>query len=63
MADEKFLTVKETSEFLRISVSTLNRLIRQHKIPSYKVSYRRLFDKQELVEWVRAQRSDGQGVI
>jgi excisionase family DNA binding protein len=63
MADEKYLTVKETSEFLRISVSTLNRLVRQHKIPSYRVSYRRLFDKEELVEWVRTQKSDGQGLI
>jgi excisionase family DNA binding protein len=61
MEEEKYLTVKETSTFLRISVSTLNRLVRQKEIPSYKVSYRRLFDKDELVEWVRAQRSDGQG--
>ncbi len=60
MEEEKYLTVKETSTFLRISVSTLNRLIRQNEIPSYKVSYRRLFDKDELVGWVRAQRNDGQ---
>jgi excisionase family DNA binding protein len=61
MTDKKYLTVRETSELLRISVSTLNRLVNQHRIPSYKVSYRRLFDRDELVEWVRAQRSDGQG--
>jgi excisionase family DNA binding protein len=60
MEEEKYLTVRETSTFLRISVSTLNRLVRQNEIPSYKVSYRRLFDKEELVEWVRAQRRDGQ---
>ena len=59
MTDEKYLTVRETSELLRISSSTLNRLIQRNKIPSYKVSYRRLFDKDELVEWVKSQRSAG----
>ncbi len=59
MTDEKYLTVRETSELLRISVSTLNRLIHRNKIPSYKVSYRRLFDKDELVEWVKSQRGAG----
>ncbi len=55
MAEEKYLTVQETSRFLRISVSTLNRLIRDSRIPSYKVGHRRLFDKDELLEWVRSQ--------
>jgi len=58
MAEEKYLTLQETSKFLKISVSTLNRLIRQNGIPSYKVGHRRLFDKDELVKWVRTQRSE-----
>jgi len=58
MAEEKYLTLQETSKFLKISVSTLNRLIRQNGIPSYKVGDRRLFDKDELVKWVRTQRSE-----
>lgn len=61
MANEKYLTVKETSEFLKMSRSTLNRLIKQNRIPSYKIDDRRLFNKNELVEWVRNRRSDGKG--
>jgi excisionase family DNA binding protein len=61
MVEEKYLTTKETSTFLRISVSTLNRLVRQNKIPFYKVSHRRLFDKHEVVQWVRTQASDRRG--
>ena len=60
MAQEKYLTFQETSKFLRISISTLNRLIRQHRVPSYKVGHRRLFDRDELVQWVRTQRSEFQ---
>jgi excisionase family DNA binding protein len=60
MAEQKYLTVEETSKLLRISVSTLNRLIRQNGILSYKVGRRRLFDKNELIEWIRSQTSKGQ---
>lgn len=61
MADQRYLTVKETSEFLRISVSTLSRLIRQNGIPSRKIGHRRLFDRDDLAEWMRAYRDDDRG--
>ena len=63
MAEEKYLTVREASKFLKISISTLNRFIKQKGIPSYKVGDRRLFEKDELVEWVRTQRSHGRSNI
>jgi len=56
MIDEKYLTTRETSRFLKISISTLNRLVKRNKIPSYKLGHRRLFDKHELIEWVKAHR-------
>jgi excisionase family DNA binding protein len=59
MVEERFLTANETSKFLKTSISTLNRLIKQEKIPSHKVGGRRLFDKDELIEWVRSQKGDG----
>jgi len=60
MVEEKYLTLQQTSKFLKISISTLNRLIRQNRIPSYKVGHRRLFDKDELVQWVRTQSTEFQ---
>ena len=55
--ETEFLTLKEAASFLKISVATLNRVMREGKIPSYKIGGRRLFDKAELVEWVKKHRS------
>ncbi len=54
--EDKFLNVKETSQFLKLHISTINRLIEAAEIPSYKVRKRRLFDREELVEWVKSHR-------
>jgi excisionase family DNA binding protein len=51
--ENKFLNIKETSKFLKMSVSQINRLIKKGIIPSYKVEGRRLFDCDEIVEWVK----------
>lgn len=55
--ETEFLTLKEASKFLKISVATLNRFMREERIPSYKVGGRRLFDKTEIIEWVKKHRS------
>ena len=54
--EDRFLNIKETSQFLRLHISTINRLIEAAEIPSYKVRKRRLFDREELVEWVKSHR-------
>jgi excisionase family DNA binding protein len=56
IVDDRFLNIKETSQFLKLHISTINRLIEAAEIPSYKVRKRRLFDREELVEWVKSQR-------
>jgi excisionase family DNA binding protein len=58
MRNHKYLTTEEVCKLLKISIATLNRLIKRNEIPSYKVGHRRLFDRDELVEWVRARRVD-----
>jgi excisionase family DNA binding protein len=55
--DPEFLTINEASRFLKISVSTFNRLFRKENIPTYKIGGRRLFEKNELVEWVKKHKS------
>jgi len=54
---EEFLTVKETAVFLKMGVSTLNRLIKDGKIPSYKIEGKRLFQKSEIIGWVKQHAS------
>ena len=56
--DRKYLTYAETMEFLRLSRPTVSRLIARKEIPSYKIGRLRLFDREELIEWVKSHRDD-----
>jgi len=56
--EHKFITFSEAIELLRLSRQTVNRLIARREIPNYKVGKRRLFDEEELVEWVKSHRDD-----
>ena len=49
-----FLTIKEVSEMLGISVSTFNRLIKRGDFPlKVKISPRRMvFMKEQIKEWI-----------
>ena len=55
-----FLTIKEASEMLGISVSTINRLIKRGDFPiKVKISPRRtVFMKYQIQEWVDKKRKD-----
>ena len=55
-----FLNIKEVSELLGISVSTINRLIKNGDFPKkIKLSPRRMvFMKREIDEWIESKRSE-----
>ena len=55
-----FLNIKEVSELLGISVSTINRLIKNGDFPKkIKLSPRRMvFMKRERDEWIESKRSE-----
>ncbi len=55
-----FLTIKEVSNLLGISVSTINRLIKKGEFPSkIKLSPRRkVFMKFEIEEWIKEKRGN-----
>ena len=55
-----FLTIKEVSNLLGISVSTINRLIKNGDFPKkIKLSPRRMvFMKREIDEWIARKRSE-----
>jgi excisionase family DNA binding protein len=57
--NDKFMTYAEVIKFLKLSRTTIDRYIRKKAIPNYKVGRLRLFDREELVEWVKSHR-DGQ---
>ena len=55
-----FMTLKEVSELLGISVSTINRLIKRGEFPpKRKISPGRMvFMKYQIQEWIDNRRSD-----
>ena len=55
-----FLTIKEVSKLLGISVSTINRLIKKGGFPSKrKLSPRiKVFIKYEIEEWIKKKLDD-----
>ena len=54
-----FFTIQEVSEFLGISISTINRLIQKGEFPpKVKISPRRIvFMKSEIDEWIKSKKS------
>jgi excisionase family DNA binding protein len=56
MATEpEVLTVKDVSDLLRVHPSTLYRLIRQGKIPSFQIGADWRFLKHRVVRWMAEQ--------
>ena len=53
------LTVKEVSDLLRIHPSTLYRMIRQGKIPSFQIGADWRFLRHRLVRWMAERQSIG----
>ena len=53
-----FFTIQEVSEFLGISTSTINRLVKKGDFhPKVKISSRRIvFMKKEIDDWIDAKR-------
>ena len=53
-----FFTIQEVSEFLGISISTINRLVKEGDFPpKVKLSPRRMvFMRREIDEWIEIKR-------
>ena len=55
-----FFTIKEVSEFLGISISTVNRLVKEGDFPpKVKITPRRIvFMKNEIDEWIKSKKNN-----
>jgi excisionase family DNA binding protein len=54
--EQKYIDIEELSELLHISTSTINRWVKKGTVPTYKVGSRRLFDKKEILEWMKEKK-------
>lgn len=54
--EKRFLSSADATIFLGVSRPLIEKLVGLKAIPSYKIGKRRLFDKEELIEWVKSHK-------
>jgi len=52
MAMREIMNKKETADFLRISISKLEGLMRKKEIPFYRLNRRVIFHKNDILDWL-----------
>lgn len=57
--EDKYLTSKEVAELLNISDYTIKRFAREKRIPARKIGRQWRFSKQEIEEWFKSERNNG----
>jgi excisionase family DNA binding protein len=60
--DQDILTVKELSDLLRLHPTTVYKLVRQGKIPSFRVGNEWRFRKDAIMRWL-SEKSVGAGKV
>jgi excisionase family DNA binding protein len=55
----KIITLREVSEYLRVHTTTVYRLLKQGKLPAFKVGSDWRFDIDAIDLWRREQESEG----
>lgn len=53
--DDRIMTVKEVAEYLRVHPTTVYRLLRQGKLPAFRIGSDWRFRQADLVAWSRDQ--------
>ncbi len=51
--DDEILTLKDVAAYLKLSELSLYRLLRQRKIPAFKVGQQWRFQKSALDDWIQ----------
>lgn len=51
----EIMNIKELSEYLKISISTVRRLIQKGEIPFFKISSQYFFSKTAINDWINSQ--------
>ena len=50
------MTVKDVAEYLQLSMDLVYKMAQQEKIPASKIGVQWRFKREEIDEWVKAQR-------
>ena len=49
------MNVKEVKEYLSVSESTIRKLVRENKIPYFRVASKILFEQEKIDQWIESQ--------
>ncbi|HZP46631.1 MAG TPA: helix-turn-helix domain-containing protein [Candidatus Binataceae bacterium] len=55
--DEEVFTIRELSEYLRVHPTTIYRLLRQGRLPGFRVGSNWRFNRSAIEQWQSAQAS------
>ena len=58
--DNDIMTLKEVAEFLKLSELSLYRLLRERKIPAFKIGQQWRFKKSALDKWIEEKMQENQ---
>ena len=58
--DEEIFTIKELSEHLRVHPTTIYRLLRQGRLPGFRVGSNWRFNRSAIEQWEKVQASEPQ---
>ena len=59
MAQDKYLTVAELSEYLHIHRTTIYRMLREGRLPGFRIGSDWRFSLEAIEEWAREQMKTG----
>jgi excisionase family DNA binding protein len=60
MNNDKWLRLEELAEYLKLGRTKLYQMAQEGELPASKVGSQWRFDREEIDDWVRAQRCSGQ---
>ena len=58
-SDSEILTIKEVSEYLKVTERTIYRLAAAKKIPAFKVGGTWRFSRTDIDKWIKQQSMEG----
>ena len=64
--DYEFLTAEEVSQYLRLPLSSVYKLVQDKRLPGFKVGKHWRFRKETFAQWIKDQESvilKGQSII
>jgi len=61
--DSEFMTAEEVAEYLRLPLSTVYKLVKDKKLPGFKVGKHWRFRKDSFQEWIKKQESKNNIVL